>query len=162
MLMRLPTVVSILVFGSLSGAGLRAECVPGGLAVVVPKTSSTDSLSMAQLRKLVIGDVHTWPDKSKVTLISVSQDGAVFQCLLTTVARMTTPEYRKYLLSAEFRGDEPMRTRAMESTTSVFRIVAGAAGSFSVVEASSIEALGGSVKVVSINGKKPGEPGYPL
>ena len=45
-------------------AGLHAQCVPGGLAVVVPRNNPTDGLSMAQLRKLVLGDVHTWPDKS--------------------------------------------------------------------------------------------------
>ena len=77
-------------------AALHAQCVPGGLAVVVPKTSPTDGLSMAQLRKLVMGDVHTWPDKSKVTLVSTDTEGAVFKCMITAVVRMTTPEYRKY------------------------------------------------------------------
>ena len=147
---------------AITGACLYAECMPGGLAVVVPKTSPTDSLSMAQLRKLVIGDVHTWPDRSKVTLVSTDQEGTVFKCLLSTVVRMTPPEYHKYLLSAEFRGDEPMHIRTVDSAGNAVRALAGSTGSFSVVDANSLPTLGDSFKVVSINGKRPGEPGYPL
>ena len=142
--------------------GLCAQCVPGGLAVVVTKTATTDSLSMAQLRKLVIGDVHTWPDKSKVTLVGTDPNGPVFKCVLSAVVRMTTPEYHKYLLSAEFRGDEPLRSKTVDSSAAAIRAVSTSAGSIAVIEASSAAALGTSVKVLSINGKHPGEPGYPL
>ncbi|MGA2739696.1 MAG: hypothetical protein ABSG65_19930 [Bryobacteraceae bacterium] len=143
-------------------AGLGAQCVPGGLAVVVPKASATNGLSMAQLRKLVMGDVHTWPDKSKVTLVSTDSEGAVFKCVLTSVVRMTPPEYKKYVMSAEFRGDEPAHVRVVDSSAAAVRTVAVSAGSFSVVEASALATVGGLVKVLSINGKQPGEPGYPL
>jgi hypothetical protein len=143
-------------------AGLHAQCVAGGLAVIVSKASPTDSLSMSQLRKLVMGDVHSWPDKSKVTLVSTDPDGALFKCLLTSVVRMTPPEYHKYVMNAEFRGDEPLRIRTVDSPAGAARTVAGALGSFSVVDAASLPALGGSVKILSINGKQPGEPGYPL
>ncbi|HXM45847.1 MAG TPA: hypothetical protein VN924_31715 [Bryobacteraceae bacterium] len=143
-------------------AGLHAQCVPGGLAVVVPKTNPANSLSMAQLRKLVMGDVHTWPDKNKVMLVSTDSEGAVFKCVLTSVVRMTPPEYKKYVMSAEFRGDEPAHVRVVDSSAAAVRTVAVSAGSFSVVEARSLGALAGFVKVLSINGKQTGEPGYPL
>lgn len=146
----------------IAGAALRAECVPGGLAVVVQKTNPTNGLSMAQLRKLVMGDVHTWPDKNKVTLVSTDAEGAAFKCVLSTVVRMSPPEYKKYVMSAEFRGDEPAHIRVVDSSASAVRTVGASAGSFSVVQASSLAALGASVKVLSINGKQPGEPGYPL
>lgn len=142
--------------------GLHAECVAGGLAVVVPRSNPTDGLSMAQLRKLVLGDVHTWPDKNKVTLISTEADGAVFKCLLSEAVRMTVPEYHKYLLNAEFRGDESLRIGVVNSSANAVRSVAASAGSFAVVEASSLTALKGTIKVLSINGKQPGESGYPL
>jgi hypothetical protein len=102
-------------------AGLHAQCVPGGLAVVVPKTNPANSLSMAQLRKLVMGDVHTWPDKNKVMLVSTASEGAVFKCVLTSVVRMTPPEYKKYVMSAEFRGDEPAHVRVVDSSAAAVR-----------------------------------------
>ncbi len=143
-------------------AGLHGQCVPGGLAVIVPKSNPADGLSVAQLRKLVMGDVRTWPDKSKVTLVSTDVEGATFKCLLTQAVRMTLPEYRKYLLNAEFRGDEPLHLTTVATSASAVRNVAALSGAFAVVEANSIGALGGAVKVLSINGKQPGEAGYPL
>jgi ABC-type phosphate transport system substrate-binding protein len=143
-------------------AGLHAQCVPGGLAVVVPKANPTNGLSLAQLRKLVMGDVHTWPDKNKVTLVSTDSEGALFRCLLTSVVRMTPAEFKKYVMSAEFRGDEPPHVKVVDSSATAVRTVAVSPGSISVVEASSLATLGGLVKVISINGKQPGEPGYPL
>ena len=152
----------ILLFSFIACAGAHAQCAPGGLAVVVPLASPTDGLSMAQLRKLVMGDVHTWPDKNKVTLVSADPDGAVFRCLITTAVRMTLPEYRKYMLNSEFRGDEPLHLKTVSSATIAVRTVAAFPGAFSVVEGSSLPTLGGVVKILSINGKRPGEPGYPL
>ena len=117
---------------------------------------------MAQLRKLVLGDVHTWPDKSNVTLVATDQETAIFKCLLTAVVRMSLPEYRKYILNAEFRGDEPLRSKTVDSSPTALKIVAGFTGAISVVEASILATQAGTVKVLSINGKKPGETGYPL
>jgi len=156
-MMKLRTLALLLI----ACAGMEAQCVAGGLAVVVPKSSPTDGLSMAQLRKLVMGDVHTWPDKSKVTLVAADPDGAVFKCLITAVVRMSTPEYRKYLMNADFRGDEPLRLKPVDTSASAVRLVAASAGSFSVVEANAVSASS-AVKVLAINGKHPGEAGYPL
>ncbi len=142
--------------------GLHAQCVPGGLTIVVPKNNPTDGLSMAQLRKLVLGDVHTWPDKSNVTLISTDQESTIFKCLLSTVVRMSLPEYKKYLLSAEFRGDEALRSKTVDTGVTALKTVATFTGAIAVVDTGSVGALAGTVKVLSINGKKPGEPGYPL
>ncbi len=143
-------------------AGLHAQCIPGGLSVVVPKNNPTDGLSMAQLRKLVLGDVHTWPDKSNVTLIETDQESPIFRCMLTIVVRMSLPEYRKYILSAEFRGDDPLRAKTVDSSPTAVKSVAGYTGAITIVDTNSLTALAGSVKVLTINGKKPGEAGYPL
>lgn len=156
------TTLRAVLIASVLGIGLHAQCVPGGLAVVVPKNNPTDGLSTAQLRKLVLGDVRTWPDKSNVTLISTDQDGAVFKCLLSTVVRMSPQEYKKYIMNAEFRGDEPLRSKLVDSSGTALKVVAGYTGAISVVEASALSSLAGSVKVLTLNGRKPGEPGYPL
>jgi ABC-type phosphate transport system substrate-binding protein len=85
-------------------AGLQAQCLPGGLAVIVNKANATESLSMAQLRKLILGDVRTWPDKRPVTLVSRELSSDVFKCVLSSIIRMNDAEYHRYILSTEFRG----------------------------------------------------------
>jgi ABC-type phosphate transport system substrate-binding protein len=147
---------------SLAGAAFGADCGTGPLAVVVNRGNPTESLSMAQLRKLLIGDVHSWPDRKKVILVDRDPGSAVHRCVLSAVVRMSESEYRRYLMNAEFRGEEPLPSRMAESGSAAGKAVSGSAGSFSVVEAAALPALGDSVKVVRINGKQPGEPGYPL
>jgi ABC-type phosphate transport system substrate-binding protein len=82
----------------LSAAGVaaaKAQCVSGGLAVVVNKANPTESLSVAQLRRLLLGDVRTWPDKQAVMLISREASSDVFKCVLSAIVRMSEAEYRR-------------------------------------------------------------------
>jgi ABC-type phosphate transport system substrate-binding protein len=142
--------------------GAKAECAAGGLVVTVNKSNPADSLSMAQLRKLVLGDVRTWPDNKPVSLVTRDSASSVFKCILTAVVRMTDSEYRRYLANAEFRGDEVMPIKTVDSGATAARVVANSPGAIGVVEASAADAIASAVKVVRINGKLPGEAGYPL
>ena len=116
----------ILILSGCACAG--AQCAAGSLAIIVNKSNPTESLSVAQLRRLLIGDVRAWPD----------------------------------IMSAEFRGEEAMTMQAADSDATSARLVAGSAGSIAIVEISSIPAIGSTVKIIRVNGKNPGEPGYPL
>ena len=147
----------------LSGcACASAQCPAGSLAVIVNKSNPTDSLSVAQLRRLLIGDVRAWPDHKAVSLVSQGSSSKVFQCALSSIVRLSDAEYHRYIMSAEFRGEEAMTMQSAESDATSARLVAGSAGSIAIVDISSISAIGGSVKVIRVNGKNPGEPGYPL
>ena len=143
-------------------AGLHAECIPGGMAVVVNKANPTESVSMAQLRKLILGDVRTWPDKKPVTVVTRDISGNLFKCVLVSIVRMTDAEYRRYILSAEFRGEDLMATKSAVSGSGAARIISAVAGAISVIPASELPSMADSVRVVRINGKEPGEAGYPL
>ena len=57
----LQPVAAIALFAILS-ANAVAQCASGSLVVLVNKNNPSDSLSMAQLRKLMLGDVRNWPD----------------------------------------------------------------------------------------------------
>jgi ABC-type phosphate transport system substrate-binding protein len=140
----------------------RAQCASGGLAVVVNKANSTESLSVAQLRRLLLGDVRTWPDKKAVTLISRESSSDVFKCVLSSIVRMSEAEYRRYIVNAEFRGGDPLAVQAVNSDAGAAKVIAGAAGSIAVIQASDLPAITGEVRVVKVNGKEPGEAGYPF
>jgi ABC-type phosphate transport system substrate-binding protein len=150
-----------LLFATLCGEA-GAQCAPGSLAVIVNKSSNIDSLSTAQLRRLILGDVRTWPDQKPVKIVARESSSNVAQCVLSKVVRLSDAEYRRYLMSAEFRGEDPIAVETASSDAGVAKVVAGAASSFAVVDAGAIPALGNAVKVIHINGKLPGEAGYPL
>ena len=139
-----------------------AQCVPGGLAVVVNKTNPVDSLSMAQLRKLILGDVRAWQNNKNVTFIARDPNTKDFQCVLSSVVRLSVAEYHRYIIRAEFRGDETMAIQPVGSDATAAIYVSASAGGLADVEANSLPAIGASVKVVRIEGKALGQPGYPL
>lgn len=153
-------VVPILVL--LMSTAARAQCAPGSLMVVVNKANSTDSLSMAQLRKLMLGDVRGWPDRKPVTLVARDFSSKTFECALAAVVRQSVPDYRRYVMNAEFRGDEPIAIQTADSAASAARIVASYQGAIAIVESSALNGIANAVKVVKVNGKAPGETGYPL
>jgi ABC-type phosphate transport system substrate-binding protein len=139
-----------------------AQCLPGGLAVVVNKANPTESLSMGQLRKLILGDVRNWQDRKQVALVARNASTKVFQCALSTIVRLSPGEYQRYVINAEFRGDEPMAIQVVDSDATAVRTVSASPGAFAIVEANSVAASNGSVKVIHIEGKALGQPGYPL
>lgn len=146
----------------MAGVSAHAQCATGGLAVIVNKTNTTESLSLAQLRKLILGDVRTWPDKKPVVLISRDAASDVFKCVLQSVVRMSDGEYRRYIVGAEFRGGEPLSVKTVSSGAGAARIIAGSTGSIAIVQTSEVPAIAEGVRVIKIGGKSPGEAGYPL
>jgi hypothetical protein len=147
---------------AVTGMAAQAECVSGGLAVVVNKANPTESLSMAQLRKLILGDVRTWPDRKAVMLVSRELSSDVFKCVLSSIVRMNDAEYHRYILSSEFRGGDPFAIKTVNSGAIAGKIVAASMGSISVIQASDLPAIAATVRVLRVNGKEPGEAGYPL
>jgi ABC-type phosphate transport system substrate-binding protein len=140
----------------------HAQCPAGGLAVVVNKSASVESLSMAQLRKLILGDVRNWPDQKPVVLVLREPSSNIAQCVLSKIVRLTDAEYRRYIMNAEFRGEEVLTVQSAGSDPQAARIVAGTASSIAVIDAGAAPAAASAVKIVRVNGKLPGEPGYPM
>ncbi len=60
-----------------------AQCVPVGLVVIVNKSNPVESLSLAQLRKLILGDVRDWQDRKNVSFIARDSSTKDFQSSLS-------------------------------------------------------------------------------
>jgi hypothetical protein len=114
------------------------------------------------LRKLILGDVRAWQNSKNVALIARDPTSKDFQCMLSGIVRLSVAEYHRYIISAEFRGDEPMVIQTVDSDAAAGKSVVGSAGGLAIVEASSLPAMGASVKAIRIEGKTLGQPGYPL
>ena len=153
---------STLVLGLFLSVSAHAQCPANGLAVVVNKGNATEGLSMAQLRRLLLGDMRNWPGKKQVSLVAPDPQSAAFKCLLSAVVRMTDVEYHRFIASAQFRGEEPVEFHTANSGPAAAQMVSGVPGAIAIVEAGALPAISSSVRVLRINGKQPGESGYPL
>ena len=157
-----PKYIAVAALAILFRLDVHAQCPSNGLALIVNKTNTTEGLSMAQLRRLMLGDLRNWPDKKKVSLITPNPQSTAFKCALAAVVRMSDSEYHRFIASMGFRGEEPLDLYSADSGAAAAKMVAASPGRVAIVEAGAIPAISSSVRVLRINGKEPGESGYPL
>jgi len=140
-----------------------SELGPGqALAVVVHRSSAVNSLALADLRQMLTGDLNTWPDSSAVVLVEQPGESATQQRVLRVLLGTTPSGYNRRLLQAQFQGKPAPIIRVLLSDQNAIKFVWNVPGAIAVVEASSVAPAVSLVKVLRINGKQPGETGYPL
>ena len=122
------------------------------------------NIEMAELRRLLLGEVRQWANQRRVTIVHRDQESAAYQTSLDLVTHMTAAEYRRFLLNQEFRGDEPVTLKVLNSASSACEFVFNVPGAIAVVEAE--PALTAPcltlVKVLTVNSKLPGDVDYSL
>lgn len=132
------------------------EKVP--LAVIVPKSSPVSDLSQSELRAIFSTEQQTWSHGGKITLFVLPADTAERVSFDRIVLGMSADEAGRYWIDRRIRGNgsEP---RTVPSVLMLNRVVAQTPGSVAYVRASQATDL---VRIVRVDGKLPGEPGYPL
>jgi hypothetical protein len=159
-MMSRPLALSLLALGMF-------PCQPGKasdhtLAVIVHKSNPIDNLTLPQLRKILLGEVHQFPDHRKLVLAEREPDSDVHRWILLRVLRMTPVEYKRYLLGIEFRGAEALTVKILNSDDTAAKFVFNVPTAIAVIDAVPAGGAASRVKIVRIEGKLPGEPGYEL
>ena len=72
--------------------------------VVVNGSASVDSISQAELKKILIAQTSSWPDGTKVTLVLPPKGSPEMQWLSEGLLGMSEKAYRRGLLEKAFRG----------------------------------------------------------
>jgi len=131
----------------------------GDVAVLVHPDVPVDNLSRAELRRLVLGDREFWPGGLRVTLLMRAPVAHERDVVLKSVCEMSEAQFRQHWIAKVFRADTAVGPKIVYSSESAMDLVKQIPGALTVVDAA---AANPSLKVVRIDGKLPGEPGYPL
>jgi hypothetical protein len=134
----------------------------GILAVVVHTTSRTDNLTVSDLRRMFTGDLRTWPDNSPVVVIEQPADSSTQLRTLHILLRSTPAGYNRQLLQSHFQGKQLPVIKVLNSDASSIRFVLNVPGAVTVVDFAAATPAPVGVKFLRIDGKLPGEKGYPL
>lgn len=141
----------------LAGSPALADGV--GVAIVVnPEVAVTD-LSMDDLRRIFLADQQFWPGGGRVTVLVGAPGAKERKLVLKRVYRMSEREFRKYWIAKIFRAEVPSGPKIVLTSEMARELVTAIPGSISFLPAT---AVNDSVKVLSINGLVPGQPGYVL
>ncbi len=145
-----------LVSNSQSAAQPAAE---RDVAVVVNPKNALDSLSLAELTKIYRGERQYWKTNLPVVVLFRPPETHEREVVLRIIFHMEEPQYRQYWLSKIMRAEAAQPPAELFSSGMTKEGVTQIPGAIGVVSASDV--LQG-MKVLRINGRLPGEPGYPL
>lgn len=130
-----------------------------GVAIVVHPAAEVTDLSLDQLRRIFMADQQFWPDGSRITLLVRAPAAYERDVVLNVIYRMSEDEFRKYWVGKMFRAEVPAGPKIVYSSDMVAGLVTAVPGAIGFVPAGDVMP---DAKVVRIDGRLPGEPGYPL
>jgi hypothetical protein len=129
------------------------------IAVVVRHDTPVESLSLTEVRKLLMGDRQFWNSNLRVTLLIRAPAAREREIVLRTVYQMSEAQFRQYWISKVFRAEATNGPKIVYSNEMATELVTAIPGSVAFVDTSQVPK---GFKILKIDGKLPGERGYPL
>jgi hypothetical protein len=146
--------VAILLLGSTA-----ARAVADDVAVIVNKSNVVNNLSMEKLRKIILSQELKWPTGSRIIVWMTPPGGRERVGVLKLVCGMSETDYTLHFMHSSFNGETADLPKTAGTGPLVRQLVAGWVNGFALIWASDVD---DTVKVLAIDGKKPGQPGYPI
>jgi len=150
--------VLLSVAAGLAGAS-ETDIGGAGIAVIVNADNPVDQLSLAELQRIVLGERRSWTARIPLILMLRNEGSHERILLLQKACHMTDAEYHQYWTGKIFRGEVTSEPVALPSMGTALNFVSSIKGGISFVDAASVRP---GIKVMRIDGRLPGEQGYPL
>src|SRR5436305_4669745 len=143
-----------------AGAALAAPAADSNaVAIVVRPDVPVDSLSFAELRRLMLGDRQFWSSNLKVTLLVRAPGAREREVVLKTIYQMSEAQFRQFWIAKVFRAEAASGPRIVYSNEMAAELALAIPGAVALVESGQVPK---GLKVLKIDGKLPGEKGYVL
>jgi hypothetical protein len=137
----------------------RVLSADGDIAVVVHPGVPVNTLTFAEVRKLLFGDRQYWTADLRVTLVMRAPVAREREIVLKTIYQMTEAQFRQYWISKVFRAEAASGPRIVYSNDEATGLVGAIPGSISFMDVTQVPK---GLKVLRVDGHLPGEPGYRL
>lgn len=129
------------------------------VAILVNPATRISNLSLGQLREIMLGNRQFWPDHQPIVLLVRAPVAPERTAVLHIIYRMSEAEFRQYWIAKIFRDETASAPKVVYSASMTNELVVAIPGAIAFLEADEVQP---GPKVLTINGKRPGEKGYPL
>jgi ABC-type phosphate transport system substrate-binding protein len=148
-----------------------AVCLTGGtpvvhgqepgdaLAIVVHRGNPIDRLSSAELRRIFMLETQTWPQGRRITVVLREKGQPERDAAIRAICGLSEGDYERHVLLQTFRGTVTRGPRSIQSAKLMLRFIFNTPGAIGYVRADEVD---NSVKIVAIDGLRPGDPQYRL
>jgi ABC-type phosphate transport system substrate-binding protein len=146
--------------GLLALVGLNVEAATAPeVAVIVHPSNPQSDVSSADLVQILKMERQHWAAGGRIYVVLQESGTREKELVLKKLYRMTDAELKQDYLGKLYRGEIASFPRIAHSNAAARKLVSQAPNAISFIDAASADA---TVKVLRIQGKKPGEPGYVL
>lgn len=160
--------ITIVVLGSaIPLTGVKALPTPASgrlpvdrsLAIVVHPSNPVENLTMAELRRIFLGEEGHWPDGRRITLVMMEVGEPERKAVLQQICHLDESDYRKAILHRLYTSELLVSPKTLSNPEHVRKFVFNVPGAIGYLRTADVTE---SVKVIRIDGRLPDDEGYPL
>jgi ABC-type phosphate transport system substrate-binding protein len=129
------------------------------VAVIVHPSNPQADVSFADLVQILKMERQHWASGRRIYVVLQESGTPEKELVLRKLYRIKDSELKQYYLGKLYRGEIASFPRIAHSNAAARRLVSQAPNAISFVDAASVDT---TVKVLRIDRKRPGEPGYVL
>ena len=141
------------------GPRMAAAQDSSAIAIVTNSRTAVSDISFLELRKIFLGEMQFWGDNSRIVLLVRAPVARERDVVLSKIYRMGEAEFQQYWIAKVFRAEVSSKPKIVYSSDMTSELVTALPGAIGFLPA---DEVGPGMKVLRINGKLPGETGYPL
>jgi hypothetical protein len=129
------------------------------IAVVTNPATPVNELSLADVRKVFLGERQYWNSNIPVIVLVRAPIAREREVVLKTIYQMTESQFKQYWVAKIFRSEAVSAPKIVYSADMTNQLLAVIPGSIAFMDA---KAVAPGLKVVKVDGRLPGEPEYKL
>ena len=129
------------------------------IAVVVHPDTPITNLSMAEVRKVFLGDRQYWSTNVPVVLLIRAPVARERDVVLKRIYQMSDAQFKQYWIAKIFRAESATAPKVVYSNDMANELVTAIPGAIAFIDSSDVRP---GTKVLRVEGRLPGEAGYPL
>jgi phosphate transport system substrate-binding protein len=129
------------------------------LAIIVNRENPIESLSMAELRTIFLGERSHWANGRRITLVMMEPGQPERDSIVRDVCRMSESDLRRRFLQGLLTGEVLVSPKTLATPVGVRKFVFNVPGAVGYLRPEDVD---DTVKVVRIDGHLPSDADYPL
>jgi ABC-type phosphate transport system substrate-binding protein len=153
---------AILLLASFCVVGVQPLLAQKGdvdVAVVVNADTPVNNLSLAEVRKIFLGDRQYWTANIPVVLLMRAPVARERDVVLKTIYQMSESRFKQYWIAKIFRAESASAPKVVYSNDMANELVTAIPGAIAFIDSRDVKP---GTKVVHVDGLLPGDAGYPL
>ncbi len=129
------------------------------LAIVVNISNPISNLSMAELRRIFLGERSHWPNGRRITLVMMEPGQPERAVVLRDICQMNETDFNNHFLHGGFTGEGLVSPKTLATPVGVRKLLFNVPGAIGYLRFSDLDS---TVSVVRIDERGPEDKGYKL